>query len=259
MSSTPQAPSAPHGRTSGIQVIARAGEILRLLGANDRSLTLREVAEATGLPRSTVHRIVLALTAEELVSWDPERGRAEIGTGLVGLALGRGHRLRDTVHPYLESLSRRVSETVDLVVLRGDVVVFVDQVVARQVLVVSAMGAVLPAHATACGKALLAALPDDEVVHLLPEKLERCTPNTITDRTELLRQLEVVKVSRLAYDHQEQAEGLSAVAALVRNAWGEVASITIPAPSLRFAGRENELSAALLETCDELDRILAGR
>jgi DNA-binding IclR family transcriptional regulator len=259
VSSTSEGPPALPRRTSGIQVIARAGEILRLLGVNDRGLTLREVADATGLPRSTVHRIVLALAAEELVSWDPQQGKAEIGTGLVGLALGRGHRLRDTVHPYLESLSRRVGETVDLVVLRGDVVVFVDQVVARQVLVVSAIGAVLPAHATACGKALLAALPGDEVAHLLPEKLERCTPNTITDRTVLMRQLEVVRVSRLAYDREEQAEGLSAVAALVRNAWGEVASVTIPAPSLRFAGRESELSAALLETCDELDRILAGR
>ena len=259
MSSISGAPATPSGRTGGIQVIARAGEILRLLGVNDRGLTLRHVAEATGLPRSTVHRIVIALADEELVSWDPVRGKAEIGPGLVGLALGRGHRLRDTVRPHLEALSRRVDETVDLVVLRGDSVVFVDQVVARQLLVVSAMGAVLPAHATACGKALLSALPRDEVAHLLPEKLLPCTANTITDRAELLRQLEVIKVSRLAYDHQEQAEGLSAVAALVRNAWGEVASITIPAPSLRFAGREGALSAALLETCDELDRVLAGR
>jgi DNA-binding IclR family transcriptional regulator len=259
VSSTSGVPAAPPARSAGIQVIARAGEILRLLGANDRGISLRDVAEATGLPRSTVHRIVLALADEELVSWDPVRGKAEIGTGLVGLALGRGHRLRDTVRPYLETLSRRVDETVDLVLLRGDSVVFVDQVVARQLLVVSAMGAVLPAHATACGKALLSALPQDEVARLLPAQLEACTANTITDRAELLRQLEVIKVSRLAYDHQEQAEGLSAVAALVRNAWGEVAAITIPAPSLRFAGREGALSAALLETCDELDRLLAGR
>ena len=47
--------------------------------------------------------------------------------------------------------------------------------------------------------------------------------------------------------------GVSAVGAVVRNAWGEVAAITIPVPSQRFAGREDELAAALLETCDEID------
>jgi DNA-binding IclR family transcriptional regulator len=246
-------------RRGGIQVIARAGEILRQLSAHERGMTLRAVADATGLARSTVHRIVVALAEEDLVSWDSGRGTAELGTGLIALAHARRQRLRDRVRSYIEALSRRVDETVDVVVLRGASVVFVDQVVARQLLVVSAMGAVLPAHVTACGKALLAALPREEVLHLLPPRLERFTPNTIVDRDELLRQLEVVKVSRLAYDHDEQVEGISAVAGVVRNAWGEVASITIPVPSSRFAGREAELSAALLETCDEInERLGAG-
>ncbi len=246
-------------RDGGIQVIARAGEVLRQLSAHERGMTLRALADATGLARSTVHRIVVALAAEDLVTWDPERGKAELGTGLFALAHARRRRLRDGVRPYIETLSRRLDETVDLVVLRGASVVFVDQVVARQLLVVSAMGAVMPAHVTACGKALLAALPREELVHLLPATLERLTPNTIVDRDELLQQLEVVRVSRLAYDHDEQVEGISAVAGLVRNAWGEVASITIPVPSSRFAGREAELSAALLETCDEInERLGAG-
>lgn len=242
---------------TGIQVIARAGAILRALGRSDRGLTLRSVATATGLPRSTVHRIVVALAAEHLVVWDPERGRAELGMGLVALALTRRHRLRDMLRPHLEALARRVDETVDLVVLRGDTVVFVDQVVAHQILVVSAMGAALPAHCTAGGKALLAALPQDEVVRLLPQKLERFTARTITDRDALLEQLVVVQISRLAYDREEHTIGVSAVGAVVRNAWGEVAAITMPVPSQRFAGREEELSIALLETCDGLDDALS--
>lgn len=245
-------------RTNGIQVIARTGAILRLLGAGDAGMTLRDLADATGLPRSSVHRIVVALAAEDLVAWDAQRGIADIGTGVVTLAHARRQRLRDAVRPYLEALSRRVDETVDLVVLRGASVVFVDQVVARQLLMVSAMGAVMPAHVTACGKALLAALPPEEIVHQLPSKLERLTANSITDVGELLRQLEVVRISRLAYDHEEQAEGISAVAGLVGNAWGEVASITIPAPSSRFVGKEAELSAALLETCDEINQRLGA-
>lgn len=243
-------------RETGIQVIARAGEILRLLAKTERGTTLRSLADATGLPRSTVHRIVVALAGENLVVWDPKRGVTELGLGLVSLALSRRQRLRDAVRPYLEALMRRVDETVDLVVLRGETVVFVDQVMAHQLLVVSAIGAVLPVHCTACGKALLAALPPEDVERILPKKLMAYTPHTITDRAQLLEELALVRSSRLAFDRDEHTVGVSAVGGVVRNAWGEVAAVTIPVPTQRFTGREEELGEALLATCDELNDAL---
>jgi len=243
-------------RETGIQVIARAGEILRLLSKTERGSTLRAVADATGLPRSTVHRIVVALAAENLVVWNPERGVAELGLGLVSLALSRRQRLRDAVRPYLEALMRRVDETVDLVVLRDDTVVFVDQVMAHQLLVVSAIGAVLPVHCTACGKALLAALPPEDVERILPQKLRAYTPRTIIDRAQLLDELALIRASRLAVDFDEHTVGVSAVGGAIRNAWGEVAAVTIPVPTPRFLGREEELGEALLETCDEINDAL---
>jgi len=249
-------PGASDQRASGVQVIARAGAVLRALAGSERGLSLRSVAEVTGLPRSTVHRIVVALAAEDLAVWDPERGRAELSLGLVSLALSRRQRLRDVVHPHIEALARRVHETVDLVVLRGDQVVFVDQVVAQRILVVSTLGAALPAHCTSGGKALLAALPREAVVRLLPETMERFTPHTITARDKLVDQLSEIQVSRVAYDREEHTVGVSAIATVVRNAWGEVAALTIPVPSQRFGGREEELSAALLETCDGLNLAL---
>lgn len=247
-----------HGqtRTTGVQVIARAAEILRVLGTSDRGMSLSALAEATGLARSTTHRIVTALAAENLVAWEPQLGIVELGLGLVSLALSRRRRLRDLVRPYLEGLSRRVDETVDLVVLRDNTVLFVDQVIARQILVVSALGEVLPAHCTAGGKSLLAALPPEEVERLLPQKLAAFTRNTITDRAALLRELADIRASRVAFDREEHMVGVSAVGAVIRNAWAEVAAVTIPVPSQRFAGREDELAAALLETCDQLDGVV---
>lgn len=244
------------GRETGIQVIARAGEILRLLGKSEHGTTLRALADDTGLPRSTVHRIVVALAAEDLVAWDPRRGVTELGLGLVSLAVTRRQRLRNVVRPYLEALVRRVDETADLVVGSEDQVVVVDQVMARRLLIVSAIGAVLPLHCTACGKALLAALPPEDVEHTLPAKLQAFTPSTITDRAVLLAQLAEVRSSRLAFDYDEHTPGVSGVGAAIRDAWGEIAVVTIPVPSLRFAGREDELGAALLATCDELEAAL---
>ena len=242
--------------TGGIQVIARAGEILRQLAKSERGTTLKVLAEATGLPRSTVHRIVVALAGEHLAVWDPERGVAELGLGLVSLALSRRQRLRDSIRPHLEALVRRVDETVDLVVLQGETVVFVDQVMAHQLLVVSAIGAVLPVHCTACGKALLAALPPEEAERLLPAKLTPFTEHTITDREVLFEELAHVRATRLAFDHAEHTEGVSAVGAVIHTAWGEAAAITIPLPTLRLKGREQDLGRALLDTCDELDAAL---
>ena len=243
-------------KETGIQVIARAGEILRLLAKSERGTTLRSLAAATGLPRSTVHRIVVALAGENLVVWDPKRGVAELGLGLMSLALSRRQRLRDSVRPHLEALVRRVDETADLVVLRGESVVFVDQVMAHQMLVVSAVGAVLPVHCTACGKALLAALPPEDAERILPQTLEVFTPSTITDRRRLLGELDLIRSSRLAIDRDEHTVGVSAIGSVIRNAWGEVAAITIPVPTLRFTGREEELGEALLATCDELNDVL---
>ena len=100
------------GTETGVQVIARAGEgSLRLLAQSEQGTSLRMLAVATGLPRSTVHRIVVALASEHLVVWDPERGVADLGLGLVSLALARRQRLRDAVRPHLESLVRRTNET----------------------------------------------------------------------------------------------------------------------------------------------------
>jgi DNA-binding IclR family transcriptional regulator len=241
-------------RTSGVQVIARAADIMRALAEADEGMSLSALAVAVGLPRSTAHRIVSALEAESFVVWDSQLGVVRLGLGLVPHTQGRRRRLRDTVRPYLESLSRRIDETVDLAVLRGDTVLFIDQVTAPQrLLLVSAIGAILPAHCTACGKALLATLPEGEVTHLLPQKLQRYTAATVIDRSTLLEELKVIQVSRVAFDHNEHTDGISAVGAVVRNAWGEVASVTAPIPTQRFEGREEELAVALLEMCDELD------
>ena len=236
-----------------IQVIARAAEILRQLALRERGTTLRALAESTGLPRSTVHRIVVALADENLVTWHAGDGVAQLSLGLVSLALSRRQRLSDDVHPHLEALCRKVGETVDLVVMRGASCVFIDHVQAHDVLLVSALGTILPAHCTACGKALLAALPAEEVESLLPQRLEEYTPHTITDRDDLLGELARIRETGLAFDRDEHTDGISALGVVIHDAWGEAAAVTIPVLSSRLKEREQELSRELRRTCDALD------
>lgn len=232
-------------RRQGIQVIARAASILAALERAEDGLTLSELAAAVAMPRSTVHRIASALETEGLVIGSP-RGLLRLGPRLVSLARATRWHLGDAARPHIVELSRRVEETVELGVLQGTSLLLVDQVVARRRLrTVSTVGARFAAHCTAGGKALLAQHSDEHLKSLLPTRLERFTPSTITSRADLLVQLATIRELGVALDHAEESEGISAVAVVVSDASGDQAAVTISGPSRRIEDREQGLAAAL--------------
>jgi DNA-binding IclR family transcriptional regulator len=245
-------------RREGVQVIARAAEMLRRLAAEPHGLTLVELSSRVGLPRSTAHRIVSALAHEGFVRAAPS-GRLRIGPALVGLAVASRSDLRHEVAPYLERLSHELRETVDLAVLDGGEVLFIDQHASRRTLrIVSEIGARFPLHATANGKALLSALSDDKVRELLPQRLEAFTPNTVTRRDALMAELAEIRACGVSFDHEEFTIGIAAVGTAVRDAIGALAAITVVVPVSRFSEIESEISAALLRARDEIQVVLNG-
>ena len=251
-------PHARPDRREGVQVIARAADMLRRLATEPHGLTLSQLVARTGLPRSTVHRIVGALSEEGFVGVSPS-GQFRIGPSLIGLAVASRRDLRHEVAPYLQRLSHELHETVDLAVLDGGDVLFIDQYPSQRALrIVAEIGARFPVYCTANGKALLAELPPEELAELLPARLQRMTPNTVTDRRKLLEELEQVRASGLAYVHEEYTVGISAVGTTVRDAMGSVAAITVVVPATRFEGEEERLGAALLRTRDEIQQVLSG-
>lgn len=243
----------------GIQVIARAGQILRTLGAERQALSLSELAQRVDLPRSTVHRIITALESEGLAATASPNGRYKLGPELVRLAAGQNGELGADLRPLLRKLSGEVNETVDLSVLIHDQVSFIDQVAApHRLRAVSAVGETFPAHCTANGKALLAAHTDDALRRLLPEKLEAATHNTITDRERLITQLRRVRRDRFAVDREEHTRGICALGAVVHDARGPVAAVSIPVPVQRFAGHEESLATGLLSAVAEMSDALGA-
>lgn len=242
--------SEADGRSGGIQVISRAGRILRALASEREGLSLSQLSIRVGLPRSTVHRIVTALESEGLTATASLTGRYRLGSELVRLARSQHGDLRAEVHPLLQRLAREVTETVDLSILIGDRASFIDQIAApHRLRAVSAIGASFPAHGTANGKALLAGQTDAQLQSLLPERLERLTPNTLTSRRALLEELAEVRRRGYAVDHEEHSLGISAIGATVSDRFGVVAAISIPVPTQRFEGNEDALAKALLHAC----------
>lgn len=182
-----------------------------------------------GLARSTVHRIVIALEAEHFVIPTSPTGRIRLGPGLLHLAASVRSELHREAHPYPEQLSREVNETVDLAILHADTVLFIDQVAAPQRLqAISATGSAFPLYCTANGKVVLTELSPEQIEH--------------------------IRVEGVAYDREEHTAGICAVGVALHDPMGSLAAVTIPLPSARFYGHEQELAATLLQTCERIKR-----
>jgi DNA-binding IclR family transcriptional regulator len=235
-------------RHDGVKVISRAAEMLRALADSREGLSLAELARQVGLPRSTVYRIAAALAAEGFVFMTGSQRGVRLGPELAQLALRARGSLQEVARPHMEKLAGAVNETVDLAVLRDGRVRFIDQVAGTQRLRAEAVvGEVYPAHCTANGKALLATLSEQALRALLQDnRLQRFTPHTTVSQAKLLAELEEVRATGIAFDREEHTLQICAVGAVIRDAFGETAALTVAAPSHRFYGREKRLATALM-------------
>ena len=252
------AESGTRARREGVQVIARAAQVLRELAGEPHGLSLLELGKRVGLPRSTAHRIVRALAEEGMVASTPA-GKLRVGPALIGMAVASRRELRHEAGPYLDRLAHELRETVNMAVLDGGEVLFIDQYAPRRYLrIASEIGARFPVYCTANRKVLLATLPDEEVERRLPRRLAPLTPSTVTDRSRLLNELAEVRSSGVAYDREEHAPGVSAVATAVTDAVGTAAAVSVVMPSVRFAGSEQRITEGLIRTRDEIQVLLHG-
>jgi DNA-binding IclR family transcriptional regulator len=239
-----------------IQVIERAGAILRALQHHPDGLSLGQIAAAVELPRSTVQRIVDALDRENLViaASATRGGGVCLGPALIALGAATRFKIADMARPTLERLAKDTDETVDLSIFDQSKAVFIDQVTGTQRLrTVSAIGLPFPLHCTANGKAMLAAIPSLDLERLRGVlKLERLTKNTITTWPELDRELQQVRRSGVAFDREEHSMGICAVGAVLHSPTGQIAAISIPVPTIRFLKNESALARTLLTHCERL-------
>lgn len=256
MSSTAEAESA-----SGVQVLARAAGILRLLNSHPAGLSQSEIGDRLGLARSTVSRLLAALDAEGLVASQGARGRYRLGPELVRLAAAARRSAWLDLHPLLAEFSYEIGETVDLSVLDGDRAVFVDQVVAdNRLRAVSAVGDSFPLHASANGKAMLAVMPEADVRRALGRRLEALTERTLTSPADLRAELEEIRAGHgIAYDREEQSVGVCAVGVVIGTIDHDMLAVSIPVPTQRFLEREAELRESLLTFIDQVDAWIAQR
>jgi len=230
-------------RTKTVQSVIRTVEILRAIGNAGEDLTLSDLAKLTSLPGSTVHRIVQTLRSVHFVAKGSRAGGLRLGPEFDRLAANSRHALTPTIRPFLENVARETSEGASLTVLEGLNVRFLDQAIVGQGMrAVTLVGTTLPAHCTANGKVLLAALPRAVLRKMLPKKLESRTDQTITDPEYLIEELDRIAIEGVAYDREEHEAGISAIATLVVDDAKNYSAISVAMPTARFNNREEFLT-----------------
>lgn len=246
-----------------VQSVERAFAILRALTTGPSGVT--EVAERTGLPKSTVSRLLATLVEVGAVEQSDTMGLYALGEVLIDLssAASPGRSLTSLVRPYLAGLVDEIGEAAGLGVLDGDRVYYLDQVDAdHEVQVRDWTGESVDAHVVSSGLVLLAHASSDVRSRFLDRDLERWTEHSITDPVMLGRRLDEVRRAGFAWVYEEMSEGLNSVAAPIFNHAGTaVAAVHAHGPSYRFPadGASASIAAAVVATAHRISDRLAGR
>ncbi|MBO2450091.1 IclR family transcriptional regulator [Actinomadura barringtoniae] len=243
-----------------VQSVDRAVTVLEIL-AREGEAGVTQIAAELGVHKSTAFRLVSALENRDLVAQDSERGKYRLGLGLVRLAGATTARL-DVVRvgrPLCRDLAAEIGETVNLTLLSGHEVLYVDQVAGPSALQPKDwVGQRLPTHATSNGKVLLAHLPGDRLDEELSRPLERLTAHTLTERGALEDDLRRVRERGYATAVDELEFGLTAIAAPIRDADGQViATVSGSGPSFRLPPeRIPAVAGVVRRAADEISRRL---
>src|SRR5271156_1887221 len=250
-------------RSAPVGVIGKVLQVLELLDRSPDGLQLREISVATGINKSTVHRFLSHLEGEGYLFRDA------VGTYMLGpklARLGSGVSFQTTLcricRPTLENLRAATDETVNLAVLDGFEILYLDVLESQNNFrLVFPVGARHSVHCTALGKAILANLEDKQRQEQILSAIEfvSYTPKTIMSVARLRKELIEIRKQGFALDDEETMIGARCVGAAIFDADGKVVGgISTAGPISRAKERLPFLCAEVRKAAAEIPSRLGG-
>jgi IclR family KDG regulon transcriptional repressor len=241
-------------RQSKSAPVGVVGKVLRILEALDGAhsgLSLHQIAQQTGIHKSTAYRFLAHLESEGYLYRD-DAGAYIVGPKLVYLGAGMAYHatLRKIGRPFVQQIWKRTKETVNLGVLDGHEVLYLDVMESRHAFrMVSQAGMRRPLSCTALGKAMLAFLPAEQKEEILSTvTFERFTSHTVTNLPRLRKDLLKVYQQGFAIDDQETDLGARCIAAPIRDKTGKVvAAVSISGPVTRVSRDQIQFFADIVK------------
>jgi len=232
--------------------VSRVVAVLSAFEVGDGPLGISELARRTGLPKSTMHRLVNEMSQQGLLDRVSEPSAFRLGMRVFefGETANSQRHLRDIAIPYMADLREATGQTVHLAVVDGTDVVYIQILRSKDApRLPSRIGGRVPAHATAVGKAILAFADEGTINRVIEHGLATVGPRTITAPGILLRQLARIRSTGVAYDLEESAPGGvcaaspvldrngRAVAAISVSGWSGRLNVRRIGPAVRTAAR----------------------
>ena len=231
-----------------IQSVERAATILKELGSDAGRLGVTELSDRLGLAKATIYGLLRALEAHQMVEQDPETGKYRLGPALLqlGNAFLDNNELRARSLLWAENLANRAQEAVLVGVRYGENILVVHHVFRPDNSVqLLEVGAAIPWHACALGKAIVAFLDEPTRKEVLSRDMARLTGRTLVDPKALKAELDRVRQDSLAMEDQETIVGDAGIAAPVFDNRGEVVgAIGVTGPVERLLPAVSSVPAA---------------
>ena len=224
--------------SQSVRAVERALDILLCFTREQPTRSLTQIAESIHMSKTTVHRLLATLENRRFITRDKVTGLYRLGFRFIEMAslVLQDVELHRWAHPYLERLSAEYGETVDLSILDGSHVIYLEVIESPQrVKLAAAVGQHLPAFFTASGKALMAYLPEEQAQKIIRDNLAENSGYAQLSIPAMLADLRATADRGYAIAEQEYEPDINAVAAPIFDAdHNPVASIAIVGPSFRL-------------------------
>lgn len=233
----PSSPS-PARAEDNLKSLAKVVRVLDVFSTVERALSLAEICQRTGYPKSTTHRLLASMRACGLLDQDRERDRYRLGMKLfeLGNVVLANMDLHREARPFLDALTRQTGQAVHLAVFDGHRAIVIHRADASPDKGQAATTIEqAPVHCTGVGKAILAFQPEPVMARVLAAGLPRYADATITDPDRLRADLATTRLRGYALDDGEHQPGLRCVGAPIRDQSGRVtAAVSITGPAWRL-------------------------
>ena len=233
-----------------VKSLYKAIKILDCFDSTHPERGITELAEMTGMLKSSIHNIASTFAACGILKKNPKTGKFALGTKVLELSnvYSINNTLETTMKPYMQNLATESGETVYLAIPETPRVIYMDSAVSNQLNAQKYIrGVSAPMYCTAIGKAILAFLDEENIDIVIKNGLEKFTPYTIITEKDLRKELALIKKQGYAIDNMEHEYGVKCVSVPLFNMTGNViAGLSITGPSPRFtAEKQREYSEIL--------------
>lgn len=251
--------------SSRVQSVDRAISILKCFSETKRELKLSEISDQLGLNKSTVHGLINTLKYHGLIDQNEKTQKYRLGLALIELGelVISSMDVRNLAYPIIEEVCEILGETIHVAVLSGIEVVYVDKKEGNNspINISTKIGSRNRAYSTADGKVLLAHLDEKTLREIIPDNIEKVTPNTIADKELIIQELALIRKRGYALDNEENLIGLTCVAAPVYDYTGEAKyGVSVTGPTMRMTEEKiNKAINVLLEATKRISYKLGYR